>query len=64
MTDMGYKTTKISYMWNVTEKKIEDAFKNVFLRIDGDIDESFSKIENCPIPDPLYIENIKGIWMF
>lgn len=55
MTDMEYKITKISYIWNVTEKKIEDAFNNVFLRIDGDIDESLSKIENCPIPDPLYI---------
>ncbi len=52
---MKYEITKISYIWNVTEKKIEDVFKNVFLRIDEDIDESLSKIENCHIPDPLYI---------
>ena len=35
---MEYKTTKISYMWNVTEKKIEAEFHKIFLKIDQEID--------------------------
>lgn len=35
---MEYKTTKISYMWNVTEEKIEDEFHKIFLKIDQEID--------------------------
>ena len=35
---MEYKTTKISYMWNVTEKKIEDEFHKIFLKIDQEVE--------------------------
>lgn len=35
---MEYEITKISYIWNVTEKKIEDEFHKIFLKIDQEID--------------------------
>lgn len=35
---MEYEITKISYIWNVTEKKIEDEFYKIFLKIDQEID--------------------------
>lgn len=35
---MEYQITKISYIWNVTEKKVEDEFHKIFLKIDQEID--------------------------
>lgn len=35
---MKYETTKISYIWNVTEKKIEDEFHKILLKVDQEID--------------------------
>lgn len=35
---MEYQITKISYIWNVTEKKIEDEFHKIFLKIDQEVE--------------------------
>lgn len=35
---MEYEITKISYMWNVTEKKIENEFHKIFLKIDQEVE--------------------------
>lgn len=35
---MEYQITKISYIWNVTEKKIENEFHKIFLKIDQEVE--------------------------
>lgn len=48
---MEYEITKISYIWNVTERKIENEFHKIFLKIDQEVEyNTYGREQKYEIP--------------